>query len=41
VIQTILDAIGTPALVRNSCADYLAANQLGRTLYAPVFDSRG
>jgi transcriptional regulator with XRE-family HTH domain len=40
VIQTILDAIGTPALVRNSRVDYLAANQLGRALYAPLFKSR-
>jgi hypothetical protein len=40
VIQTILDAIGTPALVRDSRVDYLAANQLGRALYAPLFDCR-
>lgn len=40
VIQTILDAIGTPALVRNSRVDYIAANRLGRALYAPLFDSR-
>jgi transcriptional regulator with XRE-family HTH domain len=40
VVQQILDNIGTPALVRNSRADYLAANPLGRALYAPLFESR-
>ena len=39
VVQRILDSMGTPALVRNSRVDYLAANQLGRALYAPLFDS--
>jgi transcriptional regulator with XRE-family HTH domain len=39
VIQSILDAIGTPALLRNERADYLAANRLGRALYAPMFES--
>jgi transcriptional regulator with XRE-family HTH domain len=40
VVQRILDAIGTPALVRNGRVDYLAANPLGRALYAPIFESR-
>ena len=40
VVQRILDSIGTPALVRNARVDYLAANQLGRGLYAPLFESR-
>jgi hypothetical protein len=40
VIRSILDAVGTPALVRNSRVDYLAANQLGRALYALLFESR-
>jgi transcriptional regulator with XRE-family HTH domain len=39
VVQTILDAIAAPALVRNSHADYIAANPLGRALYAPMFES--
>jgi hypothetical protein len=32
--------MSAPAIVRNSRVDYLAANPLGRALYAPVFDSR-
>lgn len=40
VVLRILDSINAPAIVRNSHVDYLAANQLGRALYAPVFDSR-
>jgi hypothetical protein len=39
-VQQILDSIGAPALVRNACVDYLAANPLGRALYAPLFESR-
>jgi len=36
----ILDAMpGTPAYLRNGRFDILSANQLGRALYAPVFDS--
>ena len=39
-VQRILDAMtDAPALVRNGRSDYLAANRLGRALYAPVFDS--
>jgi transcriptional regulator with XRE-family HTH domain len=39
-VQQMLDAItGAPALVRNDRLDYLAANPLGRALYAPLFDS--
>jgi transcriptional regulator with XRE-family HTH domain len=40
VVQQILDTIGAPALVRNSRVDFLAANALGRALYAPLFESR-
>src|SRR3954464_4018234 len=40
VVQRIVDAMNTPAIVRNSHVDYLSANALGRALYAPVFDSR-
>jgi hypothetical protein len=39
-VQRILDSIGSPATVSNMRCDYLAANQLGRALYAPLFDSR-
>lgn len=39
-VQRVLDAMtGAPAWVRNGRADVLAANGLGRALYAPVFDS--
>jgi len=39
-VQRVLDAMtGAPAWVRNGRADVLAANTLGRALYAPVFDS--
>jgi hypothetical protein len=40
VVQRILDQMGTPAIVRNARGDYIAANQLGRALYAPLFESR-
>ena len=37
-IQRLLDAItDAPALVRNNYFEYIAANQLGRALYAPIF----
>jgi transcriptional regulator with XRE-family HTH domain len=39
-VQRIVDAMSTPAIVRNSRVDYLSANALGRALYAPVFESR-
>jgi transcriptional regulator with XRE-family HTH domain len=39
-VLQILDSISAPAIVRNSRVDYLAANSLGRALYAPLFDSR-
>ena len=39
-VQRVLDSITAPAIVRNSRLDYLGANQLGRALYAPTFDSR-
>jgi transcriptional regulator with XRE-family HTH domain len=40
VVLRILDSMSAPAIVRNSRVDYLAANPLGRALYAPLFDSR-
>jgi transcriptional regulator with XRE-family HTH domain len=39
VVQRILDSMTAPALVRNARVDYLAANPLGRALYAPLFES--
>lgn len=39
VVLRVLESIGTPAIVRNSRDDYLAANPLGRALLAPVFES--
>ena len=39
VVQRLLDQIEAPAIVSNVHGDYLAANALGRALYAPVFDS--
>jgi transcriptional regulator with XRE-family HTH domain len=39
VVLRILDSISAPAIVRNSRVDYLAANPLGRALYAPLFES--
>jgi transcriptional regulator with XRE-family HTH domain len=39
-VVRILDSMTTsPAYLRNGRMDILAANQLGRALYAPVFDS--
>jgi transcriptional regulator with XRE-family HTH domain len=39
-LHRILDSTGAPATVSDMRCDYLAANQLGRALYAPLFDSR-
>jgi transcriptional regulator with XRE-family HTH domain len=39
VVQRIVDTIGSPATVSNMRGDYLAANALGRALYAPLLDS--
>jgi len=39
-VQRILDQLGTPAIVRSARSDYVGANQLGRALYAPIFESR-
>lgn len=40
VVLRILESISAPAIVRNSRVDYLAANPLGRALYALLFESR-
>jgi transcriptional regulator with XRE-family HTH domain len=39
VIQRILEKLDAPAILRGPHGDYLGANQLGRALYAPLFDS--
>jgi len=39
VVQRLIDQIEAPAIVSTVYGDYLAANTLGRALYAPVFDS--
>ena len=38
-VQRVLDVIDAPAIVRNGRLDVLAANHLGRAIYAPMFDS--
>ena len=38
-MQRLLDQIQAPAIVSSIHGDWLAANALGRALYAPVFDS--
>ncbi|AGP30280.1 MmyB family DNA-binding protein [Corynebacterium terpenotabidum Y-11] len=38
-LQQMLDAISTPAWVRNGRSDFLAANTLGRALYSPLLTS--
>ena len=38
-MQRILDGIGPPATLSTMRGDYLAANRLGRALYAPLFES--
>jgi len=40
VLLRILESMSAPAIVRNSRVDYLTANDLGRALYAPLFQSR-
>jgi transcriptional regulator with XRE-family HTH domain len=39
VVRRLLDQIDAAAIVSTVYGDYLAANALGRALYAPVFDS--
>lgn len=38
-VQRVLNALGTPAVVVNAAQDLIAANPLGRALYAPHFDT--
>ena len=38
-VQQMLDRMAMPAVARAAYGDYLAANELGRALYAPLFDS--
>ena len=40
VLEQILDSIFAPATISNGRGDYLAANPLGRALYALLFESR-
>ena len=40
-VQQIIDLIDAPAYVRNGRLDILAANALGRALYAPMFEVYG
>jgi len=41
-LQRVLDALpGAPAYIRNGRMDILAANSLGRALYAPIFGMHG
>ena len=37
-VQRVLDALTAPAWIRNDRADVVAANALGRALYAPLYD---
>jgi len=37
-VQRVIESINAPAYVRNGRLDILAANDLGRALYAPVFE---
>lgn len=37
-VQQVLDSMTVPAVVQNERLDILAANALGRALYAPLFD---
>lgn len=40
-VQRLLDSINAPAYLRNERLDILAANELGKALYAPVYDFPG
>ena len=40
IVQRLLDQVQAPAVVATTHGDLLAANSLGRALYAPAFDSR-
>src|SRR4051794_20311033 len=39
IVHRLLDQIEAPAIVSSLHGDYVAANGLGRALYAPVFES--
>lgn len=40
-VQRVLDGMATPAIVYDATQDLVAANLLGRALYAPLFDTDG
>jgi hypothetical protein len=39
IAQHILDSLDLPATIANARGDYLAANALGRAVFAPLFES--
>lgn len=40
-VQRVLDNMAVPAIVHNACQDIIAANLMGRALYAPMFNNDG
>ncbi|MQM26259.1 helix-turn-helix domain-containing protein [Glycomyces albidus] len=40
-VQRVLDTMSVPAIVHNATQDLVAANLMGRALYAPHFDTEG
>lgn len=40
-VQRVLDNLAVPAIVHNTTQDLVAANLMGRALYAPMFDTDG
>jgi transcriptional regulator with XRE-family HTH domain len=40
-VQRVLDSMTLPAIVHNANQDLVAANLMGRALYAPMFDTEG
>jgi transcriptional regulator with XRE-family HTH domain len=40
-VQRVLDTMSVPAIVHNAAQDIIAANLMGRALYAPHFDTQG
>ncbi|OHV29685.1 transcriptional regulator [Parafrankia colletiae] len=40
-VQRVLDHMTVPAIVHNTSQDIVAANLMGRALYAPLFDTEG
>lgn len=40
-VRRVLDSMSVPAIVHNANQDIIAANPMGRALYAPMFDTDG